>query len=125
MLNLWTGTGNVTTDIELAETPNGKAYCKFVLAVNRATGNVTDFIPCLAWDNQAKAIAKYCKKGSKMTVVGSLQTTSWTDKNSNKRSGFQIVVEKQDFLPTKGDDCEAQPKKTTVDDEIYGTTCPF
>lgn len=128
MLNKWIGIGNVTTDIELLETQSGKQYCKFTLAVNRYGGK-TDFIPCVAWDRQAEAISKYCTKGSKMSVVGSLQVQSYKDSEGHSRTNFSVTVSEQDFLGklSVNEDGEIVPHKKgmRVFDEDDGDLLPF
>lgn len=101
--------GNLTKDVDLAETPNGVNVARFTLAVSRpytnADGNRdTDFHNCVAWRSTGELIAQYCKKGDKLAVVGSLQNRSYEDKDGNKRFITEVVVVEVEFLSTKKTD---------------------
>ena len=82
--------GNLTRDPELTETPSGIAVCRFSIAVNRdytdSEGNrQTDFFNCTAWRGLGETIARYCKKGNKIEVEGSIQLRSYEDNDGIKR----------------------------------------
>lgn len=112
--------GNITHDPELSETDGGTARCKFSLAVNRAyAGNngerQTDFFACVAWRNQAEAIARYCKKGSKISIVGTVQVRQYEDSQGVKRTAFDVVIQEQEFLSKASETAEEEnnvPKAT-------------
>ena len=69
--------GNLTRDPELSETNSGIAVCRFSVAVNRrrASGEEpqTDFFNVTAWRGLAETVARYCKKGNKVAVSGTIQ----------------------------------------------------
>ncbi len=70
--------GNLTRDPELAETKDGIAVCRFSIAVNRyirAGESQTDFFNIVAWRGLGENVAKYCKKGQKVAIVGSIQVS--------------------------------------------------
>ena len=95
-------TGRIANDLELKMTPNGIPVCTFTLAVRRPrVKDVTDFIPCVAWRNAAEFITKYFAKGNMIAVVGSLTTRKYDDKNGNKRTAFEVVVDSLDFCGDK------------------------
>lgn len=98
--------GNLTKDPELSQTNSNISVCKFGLAVNRkyasSDGNrETDFFNIVAWRGTAENITKYCKKGHKVSIKGTLQTRSYEDKEKNKRSVIEVVVEEIEFLTQK------------------------
>jgi single stranded DNA-binding protein len=98
MLNKAILTGRLTTKPELKTTTSGVSVTQFSLAVQRnfkdSSGNyAADFISIVAWRNQAEFASKYFDKGSLMTVVGSIQTRSYEDKNGNKRTATEVVAE--------------------------------
>ena len=106
--------GNLTKDPELSETPNGVAVCKFSIAVSRDYSNSegtreTDFFNITVWRGRAESCGKYLRKGSKVSVVGSLQTRSYEDKDGIKRSVTDVVANEVEFLT---------PKNAQADDEI-------
>ena len=108
--------GNLTRDVELKTTPSGNNLCRFDLAVSRPKNqdgeSVTDFFDCTAWRGTADAIAKYCKKGNKIAVVGSLQTRTYEDNNGVKRKVFDIIVSEVEFLTPKANVEADEPRAT-------------
>ena len=69
--------GNLTRDPELSETQSGISMCRFSVAVNRRrTGDgeqQTDFFNVTTWRGLAENVARFCKKGNKIAVTGSIQ----------------------------------------------------
>ncbi|MBQ2768379.1 MAG: single-stranded DNA-binding protein [Clostridia bacterium] len=95
--------GNLTRDPELRETPSGVAMCRFAIAVNRnySSGDgerQTDFFECTAWRGMAETIARYTKKGKKISIVGSIQLRNYEDNQGVKRTAVDIVVQDFEFL---------------------------
>jgi len=97
--------GNITRDPELRTTPSGTQVCGFSVAVNRnykdnsgeQRENVS-FFDCSAWGKSGEIIAQYAKKGSGILVSGRLEQRSWEDKEGQKRSRVEIVVEDFNFV---------------------------
>ena len=101
--------GNITRDLELKQTPNGVSVCSFDIAVNRKLNkDEVDFIPIEAWRQQAEFVSKYFKKGQAIVVCGELQTTSYTDKQGNKRTGFKVKADEVSFAGNKESSTEAK-----------------
>ena len=97
--------GNITRDPELRSTPSGTQVCSFSVAVNRnyrdSSGEQKDnvsFFDCSAWGKSGEIIAQYAKKGSGILVSGRLDQRSWEDKEGQKRSRVEIVVEDFNFV---------------------------
>ena len=108
MLNNVVLMGRITADPELRHTPNNVAVTSFSLAVNRTyvkTGGErqTDFIDIVAWRNTAEFICKYFRKGQMMAVQGSIQTSTYQDKEGNKRKKFEILADNVYFTDSKKD----------------------
>jgi single-strand DNA-binding protein len=98
-------TGNITRDPELRTTTSGSSVCSFTVAVNRNYRGTdgeqkeeVSFIDCSAWGKLAETIAQYGKKGNGVLVSGRLNQRAWEDKNGNKRSSVEIVVEDFNFV---------------------------
>jgi len=106
--------GNLTKDPELSTTTNGVSLCKFTLAVPRrfASSNgerEADFLPVVVWRGQADNCYKYLKKGSKASVIGTIQTRVYDTPEGTRRYMTEIVAEEVEFISTKnagGDDVE-------------------
>ncbi|MBQ7202091.1 single-stranded DNA-binding protein [Candidatus Saccharibacteria bacterium] len=101
-------TGNITRDPELRTTTGGSSVCSFTVAVNRNYRGTdgeqkeeVSFIDCSAWGKLAETIAQYGKKGNGVLVSGRLNQRAWEDKNGNKRSSVEIVVEDFNFVGGK------------------------
>ena len=106
MYNLAIIIGRICATPELRTTPNGTSVCSFTVAVDRAFKNadgerVTDFINCVAYRNNAEFISKFFHKGSPIGLQGNIQTRSYTDKEGNKRTVTEIVVDKAFFTGSK------------------------
>lgn len=113
--------GNLTKDPELTTTANGVNFCRFTIAVGRnftsADGErEADFLPIIAWRNQADNCYKYIKKGSKVAVIGSVQTRNYEASDGTRRYVTEIVAESVEFLNSKsgsgetGDEVAKTPK---------------
>ena len=98
--------GNLTRDPELTETAGGFSVCHFSIAVNRGYSSSdgerqTDFFNVTAWRGLADTIARFCKKGSKVAVSGSIQMRNYEDNNGQKRTAVDIIAQDVEFLSSK------------------------
>lgn len=101
--------GRLTAKPELKTTPNGTTVCNFTVAVNRrGKDQVTDFINCVSFKGTAEFISKFFDKGSSICVVGSLQVRGYTDKDGNKRTATDVLVDSAHFVDGKGDNASGQ-----------------
>ena len=111
-MNLTTFTGNLGRDWEQAN--SNTVIAKNSLAVrrdfkNKQTGEYdTDWIPLTAFSKTAETLMQYTGKGSKILVVGKLQTNNFTDKQGNKRTSYDVIVDRFEFLDSKGDNQQKQ-----------------
>ncbi len=102
--------GRLTADPELRQTTSGVSVIRVSLAVNRRRGRneqgaeqMTDFITLVAWRQTAEFISKYFRKGSAMCVTGSIQTSTWTDQQGQKRYSTEVVVDEAMFVDSRGE----------------------
>lgn len=107
-------TGRIAKDLELKYTQNGKAYCRFTLAVDKgmskekkqeaeAKGQQTaDFINIVVWGTTAETINKYTAKGKKILVYGSIETGSYTAQDGSKRYTTDVLVNRAEILEFAG-----------------------
>lgn len=97
--------GRLTHEPELRQTPTGLSVVSFGIAVNRRFAKdgqqTADFINCTAWRQTAEFVCKYFRKGSMISLVGSLQSRSWEDNNGNKRSTVEVQVDEVYFTGEK------------------------
>ena len=107
--------GRNTKEIELRQTTAGTSAVEFSVAVKRTFKNAngeyeSDFINCVAFKNTAELISRYVNKGDMVCVVGRIQTRNYTNKEAKKVYVTEVVVEEVEFLQSKKQEAEAQPK---------------
>ena len=95
--------GRITKDPQIRATTTGVSTLSFNLAVDRgykdAAGNSqTDFIPCVAWRNQAEFISMYIKKGYLMAVEGQIQTRTYVDEFNKTVYVTEVVLDRVENL---------------------------
>lgn len=117
--------GNLTREPEMRATNNGTSVCSFTVAVQRRFANqagerTADFIPVVAWRGLAGTCAKYLHKGSKVAVVGTVQTRSYDAQDGTKRYITEIVAEEVQFLDRVGTNSSQEPQP--FNDEVPGFT---
>lgn len=110
--------GRLTRDPELRSTGSGKSVVSFSIAVDRQSGDETDFFEITAWEKLADLIDQYLSKGSKVLVQGRLQQDSWDDKDTGKkRSKISITANDVTFLDTKNDNSKQDVSPKDIDDK--------
>lgn len=121
--------GNLTRDPELSETNSGISVCRISIAVNRRrTGDgepQTDFFNVTAWRGLADNVAKYCKKGNKIAVSGSIQIRQYEANDGTKRTAVDVVAEDVEFLTPKPQESEAPKKKPPLEAFEDDSDIPF
>jgi single-strand DNA-binding protein len=103
--------GNITKDPELRQTTSGISATSFSLAVNEKLKDGTEevtFVNCVAYDKKAELICRYIKKGYPLFVEGKLKSRTWTDKNNNKRTEWEVLVNEIVFLSSSNTSQGAQ-----------------
>ena len=125
-MNTITLSGRITKDIELKATASGKKYTHFVVAVDRrfrdADGQkLTDFFDCIAWNKTAEFLDSYARKGDRVGIVGTLQTRKWEDKDGNKRTQFEIIVEQVErYEFTQKEETNEEPQEQPTQEQPQG-----
>lgn len=116
MINNVVLAGRLTKDPDLRYTNTGKEVTLFTLAVNRSFTNgegkrEADFIQCVIWQKKAVTLAEYARKGALISVIGRIQTRSYTDANNQKQYVTEVVCDEFQFLESKE---VAESRLTTV-----------
>ena len=118
--------GRLTKDPEIRYTKGEKAMAvaRYTLAVDRRFGgkdgeHTADFIPCVAFGKAAEFAEKYFHQGLKIAVTGRIQTGSYTNREGNKISTSDVIVEEQEFADSKaaGGSAEVNNSKRTGSQE--------
>ena len=92
--------GRLGQDPEMRTTQNGQSVASFSIATNESWRNKegeqqerTDWHNCVAFGSTAeKYIGPYVKKGTLVSIEGTLQTRSWEGKDGNKRYTTEVVA---------------------------------
>lgn len=132
-MNINAYTGFLGRDFDIIDA-SGTTIAKNVLAVRRdfkdkKTGEYeTDWIPLTAFGKTAEIMNQHLGKGSKIEVVGKLQTNNYTDKEGNKRTSYDVIVNSFGFLDSASDnpkkqESSFQPKDDNID--ITSEDLPF
>lgn len=116
-MNVVNLTGRLTKEPSLSQTNNGKWFVRFTVAVNRDKENA-DFVPCIAWNQQAQNMCKYCKKGSLVAVTGSIITGSYDNNEGKRVYTVDVMANRVEFLEPKGNNSgEQETSHTTAQNE--------
>lgn len=120
--------GRLTRDPELKFTPINTPIASFSIANNKSwkaqNGEKKEncsFFNCIAWGKTGEIIAQYFKKGQRIIIEGRLQQRSWNDKDGNRRSVVEVVVENFQFLdaPSSSKESGTAPQEQTVSEPEY------
>lgn len=119
-------TGNLTRDVEVRMTQDGKAVAHFTVAVKRPhTDDTTDFIRCVAWRKDAENISKFFAKGQYIAIRGVLITNTY-EKDGQKQSSAEVQVSEWDFGGRKREDSGMElPSPEEVFPDSDDNSIPF
>lgn len=125
--------GRLTKDPDFNTTSSGISVCSFTLAISRRFQNSngereTDFINIVAWRSQADICHKYLKKGSQVSIIGSIQTRTYDAQDGSKRTVTEVIAEEVEFIGSKStggqEELQTEEKKVTKLEPI-DDTLPF
>jgi single-strand DNA-binding protein len=92
--------GNLGADPELRYTQGGQAVLNLRLATTesyldreKVRRERTDWHNVVIWGKRAEALGKFLGKGERIFVEGSLRTSSYDDREGNKRYKTEIVAQ--------------------------------
>jgi len=129
MLNKVILVGRMCNDPELKYTPNGVAVANFRVAVDRPFTSSqgerqTDFLPVVAWRQNAEFAAQYLTKGRLVLIEGRIQTRSWTTPEGQKRITVEVVADnvrgsgrRREREAAPEAEAEAAPEETPSEEE--------
>ena len=106
MLNQIVIVGRLVSKPKLKENEMGHKYSNFTIAVPRSFKNQdgvyeTDFIDVTTFNNIAEQTTNWIDKGDLIGIRGRLQTSTYEDKDGNKRKTTDVIAEKVTFLSSK------------------------
>lgn len=94
--------GNLTDAPELKFLPSGAAVASFRVAstpraFDRDSGQFKDgeplFLSCTVWREMAESVAESLDRGHRVVVYGKLKQRSYTTRDGEKRTVFEVDVE--------------------------------
>ncbi|OYD27117.1 single-strand DNA-binding protein [Mycoplasma testudineum] len=97
--------GRLTKAPIVGKTSSGVEYARFTVAVNRQyrTKEGTypaDFLPVVVWRNQATYVSTYCSKGTLVSIIGSLQSSSYK-KDGQTLTSYDINADSVSILESR------------------------
>jgi single-strand DNA-binding protein len=102
--------GRLGRDPETRFTGGGQAVANFTLATdetykdrNGERQKRTEWHKLVVWGKQAEIAQQYLKKGSLIFAEGRIQTREWQDKENQKRTTTEIVLNNFRMLGGRGD----------------------
>ncbi|MBA3345729.1 MAG: single-stranded DNA-binding protein [Gemmatimonadales bacterium] len=109
--------GNLGADPEVRSTSNGSRVATLSLATSRQWKNQagekqekTEWHRIVLWNNKGSTLAdiaeRFCKKGDKIYIEGSIEYRSWQDREGQTRYTTEITARELIMLSGKGDGAE-------------------
>ena len=103
--------GRLVRDVEMRYSPSGVCISTFTLAVDRKFKNSegqkeADFIQIKCFKALGELVANYLSKGKLAGVTGSLQISSYNDKDGNKKYSTDVIANDVQFLSPKDNSSE-------------------
>jgi single-strand DNA-binding protein len=110
--------GNLGADPEVRSTSNGSRVATLSLATSRRWKNQsgeqqekTEWHRVILWNNKGSSLAdlaeRYCKKGDKIYIEGSIEYRSWQDREGQTRYTTEITAREVILLSGKSDGSES------------------
>lgn len=98
-LNRVTVMGNLGADPELRMTQGGQAVLNLRLACtesyldkDKKKAERTEWVTCVVWGKRAEGLGKILHKGDRVLIEGGLRTSSYDDRDGNKRYKTEVVA---------------------------------
>jgi single-strand DNA-binding protein len=119
--------GNLGADPEVRSTSNGSRVATLSVATSRQWKNQagekqekTEWHRVVLWNNKGSNLAdiaeRYCKKGDKVYIEGSIEYRSWQDREGQTRYTTEITARELIMLSGRGDGSESfsSPSKVSA-----------
>lgn len=92
-------------EVRYSQGENPLAIARLTMAVDRKKKEEgqqsADFISCIAFGKTAEFIEKYITKGTKIAVVGRIQTGRYTNQEGQTVYTTEVVIEEVEFAESK------------------------
>ena len=129
MLNSVILMGRLTADPELRTTQSGNEVTSFCIANERPfskdkNAKTADFINIVAWNNEARFVCNYFRKGQMIAIDGRVQTRRYQDQDGNNRTAFEILAQEVHFCGGKPAEKKQTFTEGGVGDTGFATATP-
>ena len=105
--------GRFVRDPETQQTTSGIKYSRFTIAVDRPFGNnQADFIPVVAWRNQAEFVDNYLRKGALVAIEGAFSSSSY-QKDGQNVTRYEVTADRISSLESKAQAAGREDKVQT------------
>lgn len=116
--------GRLTKDPIVNYTQSGSSITKFGLAVDRrfktSDGQTADFLNVVVFGKSGEFVEKWFHKGDPISVVGRIQTGSYTKQDGTKVYTTDIIADSVEFVPkNSGRDAEKAADKPVEETEGF------
>ena len=121
--------GRLTKSPESKLLESNKFITTFSLAVDNGKDkngeNITLFINCIAFDKTAEVISKYVGKGHKLGVMGRLNQRTYTNKENNQVTTYEVSVSSVELLEPKQTETPKEKEEEPAHLEFNTDDLPF
>jgi single-strand DNA-binding protein len=98
--------GRIGSDLDLRQTQQGKALCRFRMATPRLKRDGENWVEeaewhdVVLWEEQAERFHRRAGKGDLCTVEGRLSSRSWTDAEGKRHWKVEVVGQRAGLVNT-------------------------
>lgn len=94
--------GRLVRDPDTNSTQSSIKYTRFTIAITRPFGeDQVDFVPIVAWRNQAEFVERYMRKGSLVSVEGRFTSSTYQNNENMKVTRYEVTADRVEALETK------------------------
>jgi len=116
-------TGRLAQDPELKYFDSGSVKASFSIANSKWNSKekkeIAQFFNCEVWSRQAEFISEYGRKGSPITIQGTLESSNYEDKDGNKKTRVFVRVENFTLPKTaKSESAKKDDEEIATEEEI-------
>ncbi len=118
-MNVITVAGQLGKDAELRYLPNGDAVCNFSVADSQGREKPTIWWRASLFGKRAESLSQYLKKGTSVTVSGTITEREYTDKDGTQKKAMEVRANDVALQGGKRDDAQqysapAQPARPSA-----------
>lgn len=105
--------GRLTENISIKEGANA-SYTSFTIAYSKGNKNNTLFLDCVAFNEVARNLKLYIRKGARVLLEGELMQDNWVDKSSGEKKS-KIRLQVRNFYKIDYEQNDKTTKRIEID----------